>query len=337
MRLAKEELEKKELDEAFWQDINAAQKILKEKTQIASKIAEYENLTSEFQDNKELSEIITVDDTEEYEQLLQNLEKLYKNTAKFATECLFSDKHDTNNCFLEINSGAGGTESNDWSEILLRMYLKFVEKLKFKSEIISLIAGEEAGVKSVLVKIKGFNSYGWFRTESGVHRLVRISPFNSLGKRMTSFSSVNIYPEIKEDNEIIIENKDIRIDTYRSSGAGGQHVNTTDSAVRITHIPTNIVVQCQNNKSQHKNKEEALKILKSRIYNFEQVKKEAELKQQYNSKTDIGWGHQIRSYVLHPYRMVKDLRTNIVEHNVDKVLNGELENFVFNNIAHKVK
>ena len=217
------------------------------------------------------------------------------------------------------------------------MYLKFVEKLKFKSEIISLIAGEEAGVKSVLVKIKGFNSYGWFRTESGVHRLVRISPFNSLGKRMTSFSSVNIYPEIKEDNEIIIENKDIRIDTYRSSGAGGQHVNTTDSAVRITHIPTNIVVQCQNNKSQHKNKEEALKILKSRIYNFEQVKKEAELKQQYNSKTDIGWGHQIRSYVLHPYRMVKDLRTNIVEHNVDKVLNGELENFVFNNIAHKVK
>ncbi len=337
MRLAKKELEKKELDEAFWQDINAAQKILKEKTQIASKIAEYENLTSEFQDNKELSEIITVDDTEEYEQLLQNLEKLYKNTAKFATECLFSDKHDTNNCFLEINSGAGGTESNDWSEILLRMYLKFVEKLKFKSEIISLIAGEEAGVKSVLVKIKGFNSYGWFRTESGVHRLVRISPFNSLGKRMTSFSSVNIYPEIKEDNEIIIENKDIRIDTYRSSGAGGQHVNTTDSAVRITHIPTNIVVQCQNNKSQHKNKEEALKILKSRIYNFEQVKKEAELKQQYNSKTDIGWGHQIRSYVLHPYRMVKDLRTNIVEHNVDKVLNGELENFVFNNIAHKVK
>ena len=337
MRLAKEELEKKELDEAFWQDINAAQKILKEKTQITSKIAEYENLTSEFQDNKELSEIITVDDTEEYEQLLQNLEKLYKNTAKFATECLFSDKHDTNNCFLEINSGAGGTESNDWSEILLRMYLKFVEKLKFKSEIISLIAGEEAGVKSVLVKIKGFNSYGWFRTESGVHRLVRISPFNSLGKRMTSFSSVNIYPEIKEDNEIIIENKDIRIDTYRSSGAGGQHVNTTDSAVRITHIPTNIVVQCQNNKSQHKNKEEALKILKSRIYNFEQVKKEAELKQQYNSKTDIGWGHQIRSYVLHPYRMVKDLRTNIVEHNVDKVLNGELENFVFNNIAHKVK
>lgn len=249
---------------------------------------------------------------------------------------MFSGEHDSNNCFLEINSGAGGTESNDWSQILLRMYLKFAEKLKLKSEIISLIPGEEAGIKSVLVKIKGLNSYGWFRTESGVHRLVRISPFNSLGKRMTSFSSANIYPEIEEDNEIIIKAKDIRVDTYRASGAGGQHVNTTDSAVRITHMPTGIVVQCQNNKSQHKNKEEALKVLKSRIYNFEQMKKEAELKQQYATKTDIGWGHQIRSYVLHPYRMIKDLRTDVVEHNVDKVLDGELENFVFNSLASKI-
>lgn len=218
----------------------------------------------------------------------------------------------------------------------MRMYLRFAERLKFKTEIINIIDGEEAGIKSAIIKIKGHNAYGWLKTESGVHRLVRISPFNAAGKRMTSFASAWVYPEIDDNIAITIEEKDLRIDTYRSSGAGGQHVNTTDSAVRITHIPTNIAVQCQSDRSQHKNKAEAMKMLKSKLYELELQKREEEAQSVNASKTDIGWGHQIRSYVLQPYQMVKDLRTNYETSDTQSVLDGDLEKFVYTSLADRV-
>ena len=219
--------------------------------------------------------------------------------------------------------------------MMLRMYLRFAERLGFKTEIVNLIAGEEAGIKSCCVKIKGEMAYGWFRTESGVHRLVRISPFNAAGKRMTSFASCWVYPEIEDSIDVKIEEKDLRIDTYRSSGAGGQHVNTTDSAVRITHIPTNIVVQCQSDRSQHRNKAEAMQMLKARLYDLELKKKNEEIDKQNATKTDIGWGHQIRSYVLQPYQLVKDLRTNHETSDSEGVLDGNLEKFVSTALALK--
>ncbi len=253
--------------------------------------------------------------------------------AKFETECLFSGEQDVNDCFLEINAGAGGTESHDWASMMMRMYLRFAERMGFKTEIINIIAGEEAGIKSCCIKIKGDMAYGWLKTECGVHRLVRISPFNAAGKRMTSFASCWVYPEIDDNIEIDIDDKDLRIDTYRASGAGGQHVNTTDSAVRITHLPTNIVVQCQNDRSQHKNKAEAMKMLKARLYDYEMQKKNAEIDEQNAAKTEIGWGHQIRSYVLQPYQMVKDLRTSYETANTTAVLDGDLEKFISSSLA----
>jgi len=248
--------------------------------------------------------------------------------AKFETECLFSGEVDANNCFLEIHSGAGGTESHDWASMMVRMYLRFAERLGFKAEIIHMLNGEEAGIKSCAIKITGHKAFGWFKTESGIHRLVRISPFNASGKRMTSFASCWIYPEIDDDINIVIDEKDLRIDTYRSSGAGGQHVNTTDSAVRITHLPTNIVTQCQSDRSQHKNKAQAMKMLKARLYESELKKRSDDVKEQNAAKTEIGWGHQIRSYVLQPYQMVKDLRTNHETSDTRGVLDGDLEKFV---------
>lgn len=219
---------------------------------------------------------------------------------------------------------------------MMRMYLRFSERLGFKTEIINIISGEEAGIKSCTIKIKGHNAYGWLKTESGVHRLVRISPFNAAGKRMTSFSSCWVYPEIDDNIDIIVEEKDLRIDTFRASGAGGQHVNTTDSAVRITHEPTGIVTQCQSDRSQHKNKAEAMKMLKARLYELELKKREDEANNQNATKTEIGWGHQIRSYVLQPYQMVKDLRTNFESSDTSGVLDGNLSNFVYQSLADKV-
>ena len=269
-------------------------------------------------------------------QLESDLANLLKIAKKYEVECLFSGEADSCNAFLEINAGAGGTESHDWASMMMRMYLRFSERMGFKTEIINLIDGEEAGIKSAVIKVKGHNAFGWFKTESGVHRLVRISPFNAAGKRMTSFASAWVYPEIDDSIEIKIEEKDLRIDTFRASGAGGQHVNTTDSAVRITHIPTNIAVQCQNDRSQHKNRAEAMKMLKSRLYELELQKKEEAVNSQNATKTEIGWGHQIRSYVLQPYQMVKDLRTNIETSDTQGVLDGDLEKFIYSSLAHKV-
>ncbi len=259
---------------------------------------------------------------------LQSTIELKSKTKKNEIKCFLSNESDILDCYVEIHAGAGGTESQDWAEMLKRMYLKWAQKKDFKYNLISEHRGEEAGIKSSIFKIEGEYLYGWLKSESGIHRLVRVSPFDSGARRHTSFASVWVYPIIDESIDVDIKDKDIRIDTYRSSGAGGQHVNTTDSAVRITHLPTKIVVQCQNERSQHKNKETCMKMLRARLYDFELKKKAKEAENLESSKTEIGWGHQIRSYVLHPYRLVKDNRTNYESSDPEKVLGGNIDEFL---------
>ena len=258
----------------------------------------------------------------------KNILNLHKNIKKNEVKCFLSNEADSLDAYLEIHAGAGGTESQDWAEMLRRMYTKWASNKNYKCQLISEHKGDEAGIKSSTIKIVGNFIYGFLKSESGIHRLVRISPFDSGARRHTSFASVWVYPVIDESIKIEILDKDLRIDTYRSSGAGGQHVNTTDSAVRITHLPTKIVVQCQNDRSQHKNKETCISMLKARLYEHELKKKEQKLKNSEELKSDIGWGHQIRSYVLHPYRMVKDNRTNFESSSPDKVLDGEIDEFL---------
>ena len=262
------------------------------------------------------------------DETLKNAVDLRSNTKKNEIKCFLSNESDVLDCYIEIHAGAGGTESQDWAEMLKRMYFKWVQRKDFKASLISEHKGDEAGIKSSTFKIEGEYVYGWLKSESGIHRLVRVSPFDSGARRHTSFASVWVYPIIDESIEIDIKDKDLRIDTYRSSGAGGQHVNTTDSAVRITHLPTKIVVQCQNERSQHKNKETCMKMLKARLYDFELKKKEKEAENLESAKTEIGWGHQIRSYVLHPYRLVKDNRTNFESTDPDKILDGNIDAFL---------
>jgi len=263
------------------------------------------------------------------------IEQLLKKIKKNEINCFLSGENDDFNIYLEIHAGAGGTESQDWADMLRRMYLKWFDKKKFKYEIISEHKGEEAGIKSSTLKVNGDYLYGLMRGESGVHRLVRISPFDSGARRHTSFASVWVYPAVEDDINVKINEKDLRIDTYRSSGAGGQHVNTTDSAVRITHLPTKVVVQCQNERSQHKNKETCYKMLKARLYEYEIQKREIENQKQLSSKTDIGWGHQIRSYILQPYQLVKDLRNKVENTNPSDVLNGNIDQFIEAGIINK--
>ena len=297
----------------------------------------YDYISDGLRENIELAEMAEEEHDEGIiSQVQTELTKIQIISAKLETECLFSGEADGNNCFLEINAGAGGTESHDWASMMMRMYLRFGERMGFTCEIINIISGEEAGIKSCCIKFKGNMPYGWLKSESGVHRLVRISPFNAAGKRMTSFASCWVYPEVDESIDIVIEEKDLRIDTYRSSGAGGQHVNTTDSAVRITHLPTNIAVQCQNDRSQHRNKAEAMQMLKARLFELELQKKNEEINKQIAEKTDNGWGHQIRSYVLQPYQMDKDLRTNYETSDSSGVLDGNLEKFVSSALAANV-
>jgi peptide chain release factor 2 len=262
-------------------------------------------------------------------------DEIYDAIKRNETKCFLSGENDSFDIYLEVHAGAGGTESQDWAEMLRRMYLRWFEKKQFKYEIISEHKGEEAGIKSSTLKVSGDHLYGLMKNESGVHRLVRISPFDSGARRHTSFASIWVYPAIDDEINISFDEKDLRIDTYRSSGAGGQHVNTTDSAVRITHIPTKIVVQCQNERSQHKNKETCYKMLKARLYEHELQKRESENQKNVSSKTDIGWGHQIRSYVLQPYQLVKDLRNK--EENTDpvSVLNGDIDQFIESGLFKK--
>ena len=328
------ELEKLSLEANFWDNQQKSRSILKEKSLLKKIITSYDFINNGIQENIALAFIAQEENDEEMiQEIQQNLKNILVTAEKLETECLFSGEVDGNNCFLEINAGAGGTESHDWASMIMRMYLRFGERMRFKTEIINIISGEETGIKSCCIKFRGDMAYGWLKTESGVHRLVRISPFNSAGKRMTSFASCWVYPEVDDNIDIAIEDKDLRIDTYRASGAGGQHVNTTDSAVRITHIPMNIVVQCQSNRSQHRNKAEAMKMLKARLFKIKLQKKKAEIHKRNTAKTDNSWGYQIRSYVLQPYQMVKDLRTNYETSNSSGILDGDLEKFISISLA----
>jgi len=268
------------------------------------------------------------EDAEASKEVAETLEKLETKVDNFELECMFSGEHDESNALLTIHAGAGGTEAQDWVDMLLRMYLRWAEEKNFKTDILDYLPGDEAGVKGVTVLIKGHYAYGYLRSEMGIHRLVRISPFDAGGRRHTSFASVFIFPELDDNIDIDINEKDLRIDTYRASGAGGQHVNKTSSAVRITHLPTGIVVQCQNERSQHRNKDMAFKMLRARLYEREKELQAKEQEGLHGEKKEIGWGSQIRSYILQPYRMVKDHRTNCEVGNVDGVLDGKLEPFI---------
>ena len=265
------------------------------------------------------------------------IEELRVQAARVQVETLLSGEADHNDCYLEIHAGAGGTESQDWASMLLRMYTRWAERRGFKTELMEMHPGEEAGIKSATIQIKGHNAYGWMKTESGVHRLVRISPYDSAARRHTSFSSAWIYPVVDDTINIEINESDLKVDTYRASGAGGQHVNTTDSAIRITHVPTGIVVACQAERSQHKNRATAMQMLKARLYEQELEKREAAANAEAASKTEIGWGHQIRSYVLQPYQMVKDLRTSFETSNTGAVLDGDLDGFMEASLAARVQ
>ena len=320
----------------FWNDQKKAQKLMRERQILVSQIDTYKNLSLELQEHIDLIELAELEEEEEILQESQlNLQKLLSFVEKKEIEALLDGEAYTNDSFLEINAGAGGTESCDWASMLSRMYVRWAERHNYKVELMAENAGDEAGIKSVTYKIQGLNAYGWLKSESGVHRLVRISPFDSNAKRHTSFASVWVYPVIDENIEIEVNPADIRIDTYRSSGAGGQHVNTTDSAVRITHHPTGIVVT-SSEKSQHQNRDIAMKALKSRLYQLELDKRTSAISDAHESKGDAGWGNQIRSYVLQPYQMVKDLRSNIETSDTQGVLNGNLDMFMSGALAQKV-
>ena len=310
---------------------------MRERQHLSDALDGYRKLEADLQDNIDLIELGEMeDDQDTVSEAEAALAELKEESRRQELEGLLSGEADQNDAFLEVHSGAGGTEACDWAAILARMYLRWAEAHGYKLELLEESPGEEAGLKSVTYKVSGPNAYGWLKTEVGVHRLVRISPFDSSARRHTSFASIWVYPVIDDDIEIEIEEKDLRIDTYRASGAGGQHVNRTDSAVRITHIPTNIVVQCQNDRSQHRNKATAMGMLKARLYEAELQRREAESQAEHDAKTDIGWGHQIRSYVLQPYQMIKDLRTGVETSNTQAVLDGDLDTFMAASLAHRV-
>jgi peptide chain release factor 2 len=310
---------------------------MRERQQIETALNAFDRLSSELDDNLTLAALGEEEGDEgivaEAEQALR---KLKQEAHTREVEALLSGEADANDAYVEIHAGAGGTESQDWAQMLERMYMRWAEGRGYKVELIGEHYGEEAGIKSATVLVKGLNAYGWLKTESGVHRLVRISPFDSNARRHTSFASVWIYPAIDDTIEIEIDEKDVRIDTYRASGAGGQHVNTTDSAVRITHEPTGIVVQCQNERSQHKNRATAWAMLRARLYEAELKRREEEALAAAASKSEIGWGHQIRSYVLQPYQLVKDLRTGIENTNPTAVLDGDIDGFIEAALAERI-
>jgi peptide chain release factor 2 len=332
-----EELNAQVEDQALWNDPKAAQVVMRERRRLEEAIGATRAIQSELSDTVELMEMAEAEGDEAMvEEGVTALATLADRTERDKVAALLAGEADANDTYIEVNAGAGGTESNDWAEMLGRMYMRWAERHKMKVETIDYHAGEQAGIKSVTYLLKGENAYGYAKTESGVHRLVRISPFGSGDKRQTSFASVWVYPVVDENIDIEIVESELRIDTFRASGAGGQHINTTDSAVRITHLPTNIVVQCQNQRSQHKNKAEAMNQLRARLYEAELQKREAEASANAASKTDIGWGHQIRSYVMQPYQMVKDLRTGVVSSSPSDVLDGDLDRFMAAALSQRV-
>ncbi|WP_313238007.1 peptide chain release factor 2 [Sporosarcina ureae] len=324
-----QELEEMMMEPGFWDDQDAAQKVISQLNALKDIVGEYNEL-NEIQENLEMTlELLREEaDAELQEDLISELKEFKKKMEQFDLQMLLSDEFDKNSAVVEIHSGAGGTESQDWASMLLRMYTRWAEHHGFKVETLDYQAGDEAGVKSVTLGIKGHNAYGYLKAEKGVHRLVRISPFDSSGRRHTSFSSIEVMPEFDGDIELDLKTEDIKIDTYRSSGAGGQHVNTTDSAVRMTHIPTGAIVTCQTERSQIKNRERAMNLLKAKIYQIRVEEEEARLADIRGEQKEIGWGSQIRSYVFHPYSMVKDHRTNEETGNVSSVMDGEIDQFI---------
>ena len=327
LQIRLDEITALENDQNFWNDTKNAAVIQKEKTQLERKLNKYSIAKTTIEDAKELFEMAKEEnDDESIEALYNESSNLAANIQKMELEVLLNGETDANNAILSIHPGAGGTESQDWAQMLLRMYKRWAERRNFSVEVLDYQVGDEAGIKDASILIKGENAYGYLKVENGIHRLVRISPFDSNAKRHTSFCSVMVSPEIDDNIDIVIEDKDIRVDTYRASGAGGQHVNKTESAVRLTHIETNVVVQCQNGRSQHKNKDTAMKMLKSRLYELELEEKKA--KEDGVAKSEIGWGHQIRSYVMQPYQQVKDTRSNIPYSNISGILDGDIDEII---------
>jgi peptide chain release factor 2 len=322
----------------FWDDQQTAQGLINEGNGLKELVNEYKSLL-ESQENLELTlELVKEEPDEELQKdLEEELADLIKRLNDYELQLLLSEEHDKNNAILELHPGAGGTESQDWGSMLLRMYTRWGEKRGFKVETLDYLPGDEAGIKSVTLAIKGHNAYGYLKAEKGVHRLVRISPFDSSGRRHTSFVSCEVMPEFNEEIEIDIRTEDLKIDTYRASGAGGQHINTTDSAVRITHLPTNVVVTCQSERSQIKNRESAMKMLKAKLYQKRIEEQEQELAEIRGEQKEIGWGSQIRSYVFHPYSMVKDHRTNTESGNVQGVMDGDIDPFINAYLRSKIK
>lgn len=321
----------------LWNDQSTAQKTLKEREALGQSVARIRNAEQRLKDSIDLIELGEAEgDTDVVTEAESQLKDLQLEMARSQLETLLSGEADSNDSFMEINAGAGGTEAQDWVAMLARMYSRWAESKRYKLEILDENAGEEAGIKSITFKIMGHRAYGWLKTESGVHRLVRISPFDSNARRHTSFASVWVYPVVDDSIDITVEEKDLRIDTYRASGAGGQHINKTESAIRITHAPTGIVVQCQSDRSQHRNRAQAMNMLKARLYELELRMREEKLTAQTASKTDIGWGHQIRSYVLQPYQIVKDVRTGVERGNAQAVLDGDIDCYLEAALAQRI-
>jgi peptide chain release factor 2 len=332
-----DELNARVEDPALWNDPKRAEEVMRERRRLESAIGTVNEISAEMADAVEFVELGEAEsDDAVIADGLETLERLAKRADADKVQALLAGEADANDTYIEIHAGAGGTESQDWAEMLLRMYARWAEAKGYKVETVEYQSGEQAGIKSATLLIKGENAYGYAKTESGVHRLVRISPYDSSARRHTSFSSVWVYPVIDDNIEIEVNEGDLRIDTYRASGAGGQHINTTDSAVRITHIPTGIVVASQNDRSQHKNRATAMNMLKARLYEAELARREAVAGSEYEAKTEIGWGHQIRSYVLQPYQMVKDLRTGVVSASPDDVLDGKIDDFIAAALAQRV-
>ena len=324
-------------DPDLWADSARARSVMRERTRLDAALAGTRRLERDFEDALALAELAEEEDDDSARREAEAaLAGLREEARRREIDSLLSGEADGNDCFLEVHAGAGGTESQDWAEMLLRMYVRWAERRGYAVEWIAESPGEEAGIKSAAVKVSGANAYGWLKTEGGVHRLVRISPFDAGARRHTSFASAWIYPVVDDAIAVEFAEKDLRIDTYRASGAGGQHVNRTDSAVRITHLPTGIVVQCQAERSQHRNKAAALSMLRARLYERALQEREAETRRLADQKSDIGWGHQIRSYVLQPYRLVKDLRTNVESSNPDAVLDGGIDGFLAASLAARI-
>lgn len=322
-------MEQQTLQPGFWDDQERAKKVQKELGSLQDIIKSWESAWDAIEENSLLLEMATEEkDAESEHEVAAVLPAMEERLAQAELECMFSGEHDANNVMISIHAGAGGTEAQDWAAILLRMYLRWAESKGFKADILDILAGDEAGTKSVTIMIKGRYAYGYMRSELGIHRLVRISPFDASGRRHTSFASVMVLPELDDDINVEIEDKDLRIDTYRASGAGGQHVNKTDSAIRITHLPTGVVAQCQNERSQHRNKDTAMKMLAAQLYEKEKERQAEQQEGLHGDKKGISWGSQIRSYVLQPYQLIKDHRTDVEMGNVNVVLDGGLDPFI---------